>query len=96
MALGRKTGGRSKGTPNKRTQQIADIIQKKRPSFNPILKMVDIIQDETVPIDIRAHLLSQLMQYLHPKYKPVADESNLKEIDLPMINYIEFLDLEKI
>jgi hypothetical protein len=69
MAIGRKTGGRQKGTPNKVTTELRETINS-------------IIQDALTPEslaaltpDKRADLIIRLLPYVLPKYADIAAES---------------------
>jgi hypothetical protein len=69
MALGRKTGGRVKGTPNKGTVAVAERLEAI--GCDPIEGMARIAMDIKTPIDIRAKLYSELAQYIAPKRKAI-------------------------
>jgi hypothetical protein len=69
MALGRKTGGRIKGTPNKGTLAVAERLEAI--GCDPIEGMARIAMDPETPIDLRAKLYSELAQYVAPKRKPI-------------------------
>lgn len=69
MASRVKTGGRKKGTPNKRTLAI----EEKLAALNcdPIEGMAKIAMDTTADIKLRAQMFSELAQYVFPKRKSV-------------------------
>jgi hypothetical protein len=69
MALGRKTGGLVKGTPNKGTLAVAKRLEAV--GCDPIEGMAMIAMDIKTPIDIRAKLYSELAQYIAPKRKAI-------------------------
>jgi hypothetical protein len=69
MALGRKTGGRVKGIPNKGTVAVAERLEAM--GRDPIEGMARIAMDIKTPIDIRAKLYSELAQYIAPKRKAI-------------------------
>jgi hypothetical protein len=69
MALGRKTGGRVKGTPNKGTVAVAERLEAM--GCDPIEGMARIAMDITTPIEVRAKLYSELAQYIAPKRKAI-------------------------
>ena|SRR5215831_2144935 len=66
MAKGFKTGGRKKGTPNKRT------IEKELRSNGilPLDFMLDVMRDETKPIEIRTDMAKAAAPYVHAKRAP--------------------------
>jgi hypothetical protein len=69
MAKGRKTGGRQKGTPNKVSTELREIINEiVREALTP-----DVIN--ALSMDKRVDLVIRLMPYLLPKYADIAAES---------------------
>ena len=64
---GNKTGGRQKGTPNKRT---ADLLERLG-NYNPLDALLAISQDENTPIEIQVKINLDLMNYVYPKRKSV-------------------------
>jgi len=70
MALGHKTGGRAPGTPNKRTQEAAQILDEL--GCNPICGMAEIAMSKSHPIELRARMFMGLAHYVYPKRKAVA------------------------
>src|ERR1700726_685869 len=69
MALGRKTGGRVKGTPNKGTVAVAERLEAI--GCDPVEGMARTRMDTNKPIDICAKLYSQRAQYIAPKRKAI-------------------------
>lgn len=67
MAFGLKTGGRIAGTPNKRTQDLQERLEAL--GVDPLQGLALIAKDETAPLELRAKVQSDLMQYLYPKRK---------------------------
>ena len=64
---GNKTGGRQKGTPNKRT---ADLLERLG-NNNPLDALLAISQDEDTPLEIQVKINLDLMNYVYPKRKSV-------------------------
>ena len=64
---GNKTGGRQKGTPNKKT---ADLLERLG-NYNPVDAFLAISQDENTPLDIQVKINLDLMNYIYPKRKSV-------------------------
>lgn len=62
-----KTGGRQKGTPNKRT---ADLL-KRLGNYNPLDALLAISQDENTPLDMQVKINLDLMPYIYPKRKSI-------------------------
>ena len=69
MALGRKTGGRVRGTPNQRTQDIQRLLDQM--GCDPIEGMARIAMDVDNPVEIRARMYAELAQYIAPKRKSI-------------------------
>ena len=65
MANGKKTGGRIRGTPNRRSLDIQAMLDAL--GCNPIEGMAILAMDEATPIDIRARMYAELAQYVAPK-----------------------------
>jgi hypothetical protein len=69
MALGRKTGGRVAGTPNKRTVEVMERLEAL--DCDPIEGMARIAMDEANPSELRGRMFAELAQYVAPKRKAV-------------------------
>ena len=69
MAIGRKTGGRLRGTPNRRTTDIQVLLT--RMGCDPIEGMAKIAMDCSNPVEIRARMYAELAQYVAPKREAV-------------------------
>lgn len=65
----RKTGGRAKGTPNKRTLDIQQRLDELK--CDPIEGMARLAQDENASPELRGRMFSELAQYVAPKRKAV-------------------------
>lgn len=72
MAIGKKTGGRSKGTPNKRTSEVIEKLQLL--GCDPIEGMALIAKDPNNPLELRARMYSELANYVAPKRKAVESQ----------------------
>ena len=69
MALGRKTGGRQKGTPNKRTVDLAERLEAL--DCDPVTELVRLAMDPATKPAIKARCYIDLLAYLYPKRKAV-------------------------
>lgn len=69
MALGRKTGGRVKGTPNRRTQEVAERLEEL--GCDPVAGMARLAMDESNAPELRGRMYSELAQYTCPKRRAV-------------------------
>jgi hypothetical protein len=74
MAVGRKTGGRQKGTPNKATVEIIDKLAAA--GCDPILGMARLAMDESNNPELRGRMFAELAQYVAPKRKAVEHSGN--------------------
>jgi len=74
--IGRKTGGRQKGTPNKRTQEALEILAEL--DCDPIEGMARIAKDEANSPELRGRMLAELAGYAYPKRKAV-EVTNIAE-----------------
>jgi hypothetical protein len=87
MAVGRKTGGRQRGTKNKRLslpkqvqQNIAAAIED---GLTPLEFMVRTMRDTSVDWPIRAEMAKNAAPYMHPKLMAVATA----DMNKPIIDY---------
>lgn len=72
MPLGKKYGGRVKGTPNKATQPVLDILNAK--GFNVVEELVELYHrtaNENSTAGTAAKCLSELASYVYPKRKHI-------------------------
>ena len=69
IALGRKTGGRTAGTPNKRTLNVMERLDEL--GCDPIEGMAKIALDPQNPVELRARMFSDLAQYVAPKRRAI-------------------------
>ena len=73
---GVRLGGRAKGTPNKKSIEIADKLAAL--GCDPIEGMARLSQDPTVPIEVRGRMLSELAQYVAPKRKAIEHSGEVR------------------
>jgi hypothetical protein len=67
MAVGRKTGGRVAGTPNRKTREIGELLESL--NCNPIEGMVRIAMNPEASLELRGRMHAELAQYVYPKRK---------------------------
>jgi hypothetical protein len=70
MSLGRKTGGRRKGTPNRATAAVAAAVAAS--GETPLEFMLLVMRDETQPIELRLEAAARAAPFCHPKLSAVA------------------------
>ena len=80
---GIKTGGRQKGTPNKSSSSLQELIASNYPDFNPILQLIEISQQKSIDLNLKASILKEVATYMYPKRKPIEYETE-KTNTLPM------------
>ncbi len=76
---GNKTGGRQKGTPNKKTKEIIELMG----DYSPLEALLNIVQSNKTPIDIKVKVNLDLMNYIYPKRKSIESK---EQIDLNITN----------
>jgi hypothetical protein len=69
MAIGRKTGGRAAGTPNRKTKEVTELLEAI--GCNPIEGMATIAADRKNTPELRGRMYAELAQYVFPKRKAV-------------------------
>ncbi len=70
MAAGRKTGGRTKGTPNKATKARDEMIAAS--GLSPLEYMLETMRDESLPKDTRLDAAKAAAPYVHPRLSAVT------------------------
>ncbi len=76
MALGKKYGGRTKGTPNKRTATIEQKLKKL--GCDPIAGLAELAMNAE-DLAIRATCMRELAQYVAPKRKALEVSGEIAE-----------------
>lgn len=74
MPKGFKAGGRQKGTPNKRTANLKELIEENYSGFDPIIEMITISKQEKVPLDVKVSIYKSIAEYIYPKRKAIEAE----------------------
>ena len=69
---GTKTGGRAKGTPNKKTTELIELLG----DYNPIVRLIEIAKDENTSLDMQVKINLDLMPYIYPKRKSIDMNTN--------------------
>lgn len=69
MALGRKTGGRVAGTPNRRTLEVTERLEAL--GCDPIEGMARIAMDMAAPLELRGRMYAELAGYVAPKRRAI-------------------------
>ena len=71
MAKGFKTGGRTKGTPNRDKQALRERLSSLYPDYDPILAMVEMANDESLEPSMRLDCHKTVANYIHPKMRSI-------------------------
>jgi len=74
MALGKKTGGRQAGTPNKRTADLATRLETL--GCDPVDGMAQLAMNPANAPELRGRMFAELAGYLYPKRKAVEVKSD--------------------
>jgi hypothetical protein len=74
MALGKKTGGRQAGTPNKRTAELLERLEAL--GCDPIAGMAQLALSAENPPELRGRMFAELAGYIYPKRKAVEMRSD--------------------
>jgi len=61
-----ENSGRKKGTPNKKTKELMEILS----SFNPAEKLIE-IYNSTDNLELKAGICKDLLKYVYPQRKAV-------------------------
>jgi hypothetical protein len=70
MAKGKKTGGRKRGTKNK-VNRVAELRKAVEASgMTPLEFMLEVMRDETVPLELRCEMAKASAPYLHARRAP--------------------------
>lgn len=69
MARGRKTGGRTKGTPNKRTVEVMEKLETL--GCDPIAGLAQLAMDPSNSPELRGRMYAELAGYVAAKRKAV-------------------------
>lgn len=94
MAIGIKTGGRVKGTPNVDRAGLRDMLDKKFPGWCPVEAMAEIAVNKTNEVNIRLQASKEVAQYIYPKLKSVEHKGeNGKPISQNII--VKYVTVDK-
>ena len=79
IARRQKTGGRQKGTPNKKTTERARLIADLRFSGkDPVTFFAEILRNESAPLDLRFAAAKELAPFMHPKLASIESRTGGK------------------
>ena len=88
MAKGIKTGGRKKGTPNKKTRELLDL------NYCPVEELLKLAKRKNITIEQAITIHKALLPYFYPQRKAIDSMIN-DEVE-PEVFCIKGLDMDKI
>ena len=88
MAKGIKTGGRKKGTPNKKTRELLDL------NYCPVEELLKLAKRKNITIEQAITIHKALLPYFYPQRKAIDTMIN-DEVE-PEVFCIKGLDMDKI
>jgi hypothetical protein len=72
----KKTGGRKKGSKNKKTLERAKVIAAiKASGTDPVSFFADLLRNESAPLDLRFQAAKELAPFMHPKLASVESRT---------------------
>ncbi len=88
---GNKTGGRQKGTPNKKTKELLELMG----DFSPLESLLSIVKSDRTPIDLKSKICLDLLGYIYPKRKSVESKEQVLLFNNPekVSEVTEYLDI---
>jgi hypothetical protein len=72
MARGIKTGGRKRGTPNKRTMELRALAAGAPAADTPLEFLSGVYRDDALPMALRVEAAGRAAPYVHPRLATVA------------------------
>lgn len=88
MAQGHKTGGRKAGTPNRKTQEISELLASL--GHNPVEAMVRLATNPKASLELQGRMNAELAQYVYPKRKAIEVADDQSSPGPPLM--IKFVD----
>ena len=81
--IGQKTGGRQKGTPNKISAEVKELM------YNLLAENTDLIMQDFRNMTTEQHMvfIPKILPYLTPKMKPVSEDEEQKRIAQQLSDY---------
>ncbi len=89
MALGRKTGGRKKGSRNKRPRELIERIEAS--GLVPLDYLLKILRDEKQPQEVRMEMAKAAAPFVHPRLAAVKVSGDK---DAPLFDLSSLTDSE--
>lgn len=80
-----KTGRRIKGTPNRSTPYLIEMLEELQ--FDPVRELIQLMPD--LSLERRAGVLLELMSFIYPKRKPRESLEDLGDVSYDFTSEIE-------
>jgi hypothetical protein len=77
MTVGRKTGGRRKGTPNRATAAVAAAVAEA--GLTPLAYLLTVMRDEAQPTEIRLDAARAAAPFVHPRLAAVSVSAQIDD-----------------
>lgn len=84
MAKRIKTGGRQKGTLNKKTKTIKELLEQDFKGFNPVSELITLYKTDIETVQ-KIMILKELANYVYPKRRAI--DSNFTDKEPMQINF---------
>ena len=68
-----ENAGRKKGTPNRKTRELLELLGE----YDPAQSLLEILQSERIPVDLRIKIHMDLMSYVYPKRKSIESKEQV-------------------
>jgi len=82
---GKKTGGRTSGTLNKKSQAVGALIAQRYPTYHPILSLVEIAQDTSNEVSLRLQANKEVAKYVCPQLKSIEIKEPQEETKIIVV-----------
>ena len=85
-----KTGGRERGTPNQRTLDLVEKLEKL--GCDPIEGLARIAMDAATALELKVRCFTELAQYVYPKRKALAQAADPDSDSLSIEVTVTYVD----
>lgn len=74
--------GRQKGTPNKKSVELAELMANKYPHYDPVVSMAEIANDPSVDLQHRITCHKEVAKYVRPQLRSMTIQGSIGVVDL--------------
>src|SRR4051794_28127042 len=93
MAVGYKTGGRVRGTLNKRTQELQALAEGMPQDGTPLAFLMSVFQNPGIPINLRIDAAARAAPFVHPRLSAATLKGD-EESPLQVVTQINLVPVE--